>query len=66
MSDGKKLTAEDVVYSLKRWINPATKSPVKWRAGPVEDIVATDPTTVEYRLAAPVSELLYQLAQTSP
>jgi len=62
--DGKKLTAEDVVYSLKRWIDPATKSPVKWRAGPVEDIVATDPTTVEYRLAAPVSELLYQLTQS--
>ena len=49
---------------MKRWIDPATKSPVHWRAGPVEDIVATDPTTVEYRLAAPVSELLYQLTQS--
>ena len=27
---------------LKRWIDPATKSPVRWRAGKVDDIVATD------------------------
>jgi peptide/nickel transport system substrate-binding protein len=59
--DGKKMTADDVVYSLKRWIDPATRSPVVWRAGPVDDIVARDATTVEYRLKAPYSELLYQL-----
>ena len=59
--DGKTMTAEDVVYSLKRWIDPATRSPVRWRAGPVEDIVATDPYTVEYRLTAPYGDLLPQL-----
>ncbi|MDX6748379.1 ABC transporter substrate-binding protein [Geminicoccaceae bacterium 1502E] len=62
--DGKKMTAADVVYSLKRWIDPATKSPVAWRAGEVEDIVALDDSTVEYRLKAPFSELLYQLTQS--
>lgn len=62
--DGKKMTADDVVYSFKRWLDPATRSPVKWRAGPVEDIVAKDPTTVEYRLKAPFSEMLYQLTQS--
>ena len=31
--DGKKLTAQDVVYTIKRWIDPATRSPVAWRAG---------------------------------
>lgn len=62
--DGKAMTADDVVYSLKRWIDPATRSPVRWRAGPVEDIVAKDATTVEYRLTAPFSELLYQLTQS--
>ena len=62
--DGKKMTADDVVYSLKRWIDPETKSPVRWRAGPVEDIVAKDPLTVEYRLKAPFSEMLYQLTQS--
>jgi peptide/nickel transport system substrate-binding protein len=59
--DGKKMTADDVVYSIKRWADPATRSPVAWRAGPIDDIVAINPTTVEYRLKAPYSELLYQL-----
>jgi peptide/nickel transport system substrate-binding protein len=59
--DGKKMTAQDVVYSIKRWVDPATRSPVAWRAGPVDDVVAIDDTTVEYRLKAPYGELLYQL-----
>ncbi len=59
--DGKKMTAQDVVYSIKRWADPATRSPVSWRAGPIDDVVATDDYTVEYRLKAPYSELLYQL-----
>ncbi|HWK43630.1 MAG TPA: ABC transporter substrate-binding protein [Stellaceae bacterium] len=62
--DGKKMTADDVVYSIKRWIDPATKSPVKWRAGEIDDIVATGPYTVEYHLKKPFSELLYQLTQS--
>ncbi len=51
--DGKKMTADDVVYSIKRWADPATRSPVAWRAGPIDDVVAINPTTVEYRLKAP-------------
>lgn len=62
--DGKPMTADDVVYSFKRWIDPETASPVAWRAGDVEDIVAVDDRTVEYRLTAPFSELLYQLTQS--
>lgn len=60
--DGRKMTADDVVYSLKRFIDPATRSPVRWRAGPVKEIRATSPTTVEYELEQPFSELPYQLA----
>ncbi len=60
--DGRKMTADDVVYSLKRFIDPATRSPVRWRAGPVKDIRAPNATTVEYELAQPFSELPYQLA----
>lgn len=63
--DGKKMTADDVVYSFKRFIDPATRSSVRWRAGPVDDIVAIDPYTVEYRLTAPYSELLPQLTLTT-
>ena len=61
--DGKPMTAKDVAYSLNRFIDPALRGPVRWRAGQVESITATDDTTVEYRLKAPYSELLVQLAQ---
>ena len=60
--DGRKMTADDVVYSLNRFIDPATRSPVRWRAGPVKEIRAKDATTVEYELSQPFSELPYQLA----
>jgi peptide/nickel transport system substrate-binding protein len=62
--DGKGMKAEDVAYSLKRWINPETKSPVRWRAGKVENVIAKDDYTVEYKLTSPYSELLYQLTQS--
>lgn len=61
---GRKMTADDVVYSLNRWISPETKSPVAWRAGPVDKISAIDDKTVEYKLKKPFSELLYQLTQS--
>jgi peptide/nickel transport system substrate-binding protein len=59
--DGKPMTAADVVYSINRWRDPATRSPVAWRAGPVKEIRAKDDYTVEYELNAPFSELLSQL-----
>ncbi|MGZ2257516.1 ABC transporter substrate-binding protein [Roseobacter sp. A03A-229] len=62
--DGKPMTAADVVYTINRWIDPETKSPVAWRAGEVESVTAIDDYTVEYRLTAPFSELLYQLTQS--
>ncbi len=58
------MTAADVVYSMNRWIDPETNSPVSWRAGDVSEVVAIDDHTVEYRLNAPFSELLYQLTQS--
>lgn len=62
--DGKPMTAEDVAYSLNRWNDPETKSPVRWRMGDVKSITAPDATTLVYALNAPHSELLYQLAQS--
>ena len=59
--DGRPMTAADVVYSINRWIDPATRSPVRWRAGPVKEIRARDDHTVEYELTEPFGELLYQL-----
>ncbi|WP_135467212.1 ABC transporter substrate-binding protein [Crenalkalicoccus roseus] len=59
--DGRPMTAQDVVYSINRWIDPATRSPVRWRAGPVKEVRAKDDHTVEYELNEPFGELLYQL-----
>ena len=62
--DGKQMTAEDVAYSITRWVDPETNSPVAWRAGDVESVTAVDEFTVEYKLSEPFSELLYQLTQS--
>ena len=60
--DGRAMKAEDVVYSLKRWIDPAARSPVANRAGKVREISAPDDHTVVYELQEPSSDLLYQLS----
>ena len=61
---GKPLTADDVVYSLKRLTAPETRSPAAWRAGKVKSITAKNAHTVEYVLERPYNELLLQLAQS--
>lgn len=60
--DGKPFTAKDVVFSIQRWVAPETRSPVRWRAGPLKEIRAKDDYTVEYELTEPFGELLYQLS----
>jgi glutathione transport system substrate-binding protein len=60
--DGRKMTADDVAYTFQRFLDPAVRNPVRWRAGPVDTVRAVDPTTVEYKLKQPYSELLYQLS----
>jgi peptide/nickel transport system substrate-binding protein len=59
---GKKMTAEDVVYSFKRAVSSETKSPFAWRMGKQKDVRAPDPYTVEYELEEPFNELPLQLA----
>jgi peptide/nickel transport system substrate-binding protein len=62
--DGKSFTAEDMAFSLNRWIGrttPRVTSPVAWRAGNVREIRAADPHTLVYALNEPFSELLTQL-----
>jgi len=58
---GKKFTADDVVYSFKRLLDPETKAPLKWRAGNVKEIRASDPTTVVYELSEPFADLMMNL-----
>jgi peptide/nickel transport system substrate-binding protein len=58
---GKKLTADDVIFSFKRLTDPALKAPYAWRAGKIKELRAPDPHTVVYELEEPYSELLLQL-----
>jgi peptide/nickel transport system substrate-binding protein len=58
---GKKFTSADVVYSFKRLLDPETKAPLKWRAGNVKDIRASDPYTVVYELDEPFADLMMNL-----
>lgn len=60
---GKEFTAQDVVDTITRWRDPATKGVVTWRAGPLKEIRAKDKYTVEYELTKPYSELLFQMTQ---
>jgi peptide/nickel transport system substrate-binding protein len=57
--NGKELDAEDVVASLRRW---REVSPQATKMERVDDIVATGPYTVEFRLNAPLAPLPYILA----
>jgi peptide/nickel transport system substrate-binding protein/oligopeptide transport system substrate-binding protein len=75
-SDGKPVTAADVVYSFSRILDPVTKSPVQsfWTgivgaaayakdpSTPLAGIIATDATTVQIKLTAPDSAFKYVLA----
>ena len=58
---GKKLTADDVVYTFTRLKSPETKGPFAWRAGEIKSLRAVDAHTVAYELSEPFSDLLLQL-----
>jgi peptide/nickel transport system substrate-binding protein len=56
--NGRPLTAEDVVYSYERIMNPDTGSGVAWRFGSVESVEAIDDLTVAINLTEPSPNLL--------
>ncbi|MGH2627207.1 MAG: ABC transporter substrate-binding protein, partial [Anaerolineales bacterium] len=60
--NGRPMTADDVVYSINRIRDPATKSPRAGDFAEVESIRATGPYTVVIRLKRPFSPLLAKLA----
>ena len=55
--DGKPLTPQDVIFSIMRHKNPATGSKAKALADQIEEVVATGPNEVTFRLAAPNADL---------
>ncbi|MBN1536916.1 MAG: ABC transporter substrate-binding protein [Anaerolineales bacterium] len=56
--NGRELTADDVVYSYQRIMNPDTGSGASWRFSAVESIDAPDALTVVIRVASPSPNLL--------
>jgi peptide/nickel transport system substrate-binding protein len=55
--DGKKLTADDVVYSLMRHKDPQVGSKAKTLAAPIQEVKATGPNEVRITLEAPNADL---------
>lgn len=55
--DGKPLTAEDVVFSLKRHLDPAVGSKVAKIAAQIADVKAVDKRTVQVELIAANADL---------
>src|SRR5258708_24615885 len=63
--DGTPLSAEDVVFSVKRITNPALKSPQLSQFDQIADAQALGPTTVRLTMKKPYPVLLAQLVKLS-
>lgn len=62
---GRAVTADDVVYSLERVMNPDTLSPNINSYEPIESVTASDERTVVITLKKPHAPLLFLLASLS-
>ena len=62
--DGSPLTADDVVFTFRRLLDPEVGSPAASELGAIkpEDIQAVDAATVKFTLASPIVELAAVLA----
>jgi peptide/nickel transport system substrate-binding protein len=60
--DGEPLTADDVVFTFKRLMDPKTGYPYSTQVESFADVKAIDPTTVELTLSRPTGPLLSFLA----
>jgi peptide/nickel transport system substrate-binding protein/oligopeptide transport system substrate-binding protein len=74
--NGRAMTADDVVYTLNRTVNPKTQSPgasffssidgfedfTKGKADHLSGVSASDPSTVVIKLAQPNASFLYTMA----
>lgn len=55
--NGKPFTADDVVYSIKRILDPKEDSPVRATIAMIDAVEAVDPLTVKIKLKAPFADL---------
>ncbi len=60
--NGKPLTADDVVYTIKRIQDPKTGSRIRSQLAVINDVVAVDPLTVRVDLKLPYADLPMILA----
>src|SRR5258705_6098220 len=63
--DGTPLTADDVVFSVKRINDPAFKSPQRDQFNKIVDATAVNPTTVQLKTEGPYPVRLAQLVKLS-
>jgi peptide/nickel transport system substrate-binding protein len=63
--DGRKLTADDVVFSIKRITDPKFGSPQLGQFNKIVEATAVDPTTVRLKTDGPYPALLAQLVKLS-
>lgn len=63
--DGSKLTADDVVFTIKRLQDPATKSLFARYLVMIENVKATSPTEIELTLSSPTTLLADRLVLVS-
>lgn len=59
--DGLELSADDVVFSFERLLNPETGSPARANLQIIETVRAIDARTVEFRLKLPYAEFAHIL-----
>ena len=62
--NGREVTADDVVFSLERILDPKTASRGAKALGPIKRVVAKDRYTVVFELTGPYAELPLQLGNT--
>lgn len=59
---GRALTAEDVAFSIRRILDPETKSRGRGGIGPIQTVEVVDPTTVRFTLERPIADFPSNLA----
>lgn len=62
---GRPMTAEDVVYSLERVMDPETRAPNAASYSDIASVEATDDHTVVITLSQPFAPLMFQLSALS-
>ncbi len=59
--DGRPVTAADVAYTFNTILDGSVKSPKRGALGPLTEVVAVDPHTVDFAMSEPLGALLYNL-----